>query len=567
MPWRRVSRWVFIGVTAAIAVSVGCVLSIRGYRSWRVEKELGAAQIYLQQRDNRSALLSLKRAVLLRPDNLEARRALASLLEETASAEALVQRRKLIDLQPQLLEPKLAYVRTALNLGNLQQASKTLKSIKGPERKTSEVMELQAELHLKRGRPDIALEIYRELVEVRPEDESTRVKLTALELRSGSELDQPTARATLESRVSDDEFGLLALRALAEDALQRSDFEAALTLSKRACELPLSQLSDRLLHLAALYAAKSPSFENWLADLEKVALENSSFALALAKWKMNVLGPQAASKWLENMLPSARGNPAISAVLADCYSALERWDDLESLVSGTVWRELEPLRLALLARAEAGQGNLRKSERTWELALQEAERYSGQLPSLLAMARIDKRDVRQVLWIIAEREPENITARQELYQTYWQERNADGMLRMMELVLKEKPNDRAAKYNVASLLLATGRGIDRAADLAKELYDDDPINLGNVVIYSFGIHLKGDSNKAAALLDERDDLHKLGNDGATYYSLILAGCRRDEDARRVLSTVDRDALLPGLRSLVDRTFGASLSNAVTHQPD
>ena len=69
--------------------------------------------------------------------------------------------------------------------------------------------------------------------------------------------------------------------------------------------------------------------------------------------------------------------------------------------------------------------------------------------------------------MIAEREPENLAARQELYQAYWQERNADGMLRMMELVLKERPNDRAAKYNVAALLLATGREIDRAVPPGK----------------------------------------------------------------------------------------------------
>ena len=183
------------------------------------------------------------------------------------------------------------------------------------------------------------------------------------------------------------------------------------------------------------------------------------------------------------------------------------------------------------------------------------------------MARTDKRDVRQVLWMIAEREPDNLAARQELYQAYWQERNADGMLRMMELVLKERPDDRAAKYNVAALLFATKRGIDRAALLAKELYEDDPVSVGNAVIHGFGIHLQGDSRKAAALLDGRDDLHKLGNDGAAYYSLILAGCGRDEDARRVLSPVDRETLLPALRNSIDHTFGVPLNNAVTHQPD
>ena len=74
------------GQVQAIAISLVSILSVRGYRGWRVEKELSATQTYLQQRDNRNALLSLKRAVLLRPDNLEARRALASLLEETASS-------------------------------------------------------------------------------------------------------------------------------------------------------------------------------------------------------------------------------------------------------------------------------------------------------------------------------------------------------------------------------------------------------------------------------------------------------------------------------------------------
>ncbi len=565
--WERIFRWIFIGAGAAVAVSLISILSVRGYRGWRVEKELSAAQTYLQQRDLRKALISLKRAVLLRPDNLEARRALASLLEETGSSEALIHRRKLIDLEPQLLEPKLAYVRSALKLGHLQQASKILKSIKGSHRKTAEFLELQAELQLKRGRSDGALEIYRELIELRPEDERTRVKLKALELRSGSEHDQATARAALESRVTDDEFGLLALRALAADALQRGDFAAALTWSKRACEMPLSEVSDRLLHLQALFAAKSPLFESWLAELERIALENTPFALEVAKWKRNALGPEAGAKWLERLPPSTREDLGVCAVLADCYSALERWEDLEKLVGRNVWREREPLRLGLLARAQAGLGNVRRSERTWQLALQEAKTYPAQLPSLLDLARTDNRDVRQVLWMIAEREPENLAARQELYQAYWQERNADGMLRMMELVLKENPNDRAAKYNVAVLLFATQRGVDRAALLAKELYEDDPNSVSNAAIHGFGIHLQGDSRKAVALLEGRDDLHKLGNDGAAYYSLMLAGCGRDEDARRVLSPVDRDALLPAVRNSIDQTFGVPLNNAVTHQPD
>ncbi|HEY5779629.1 MAG TPA: hypothetical protein VIT00_12875, partial [Terrimicrobiaceae bacterium] len=118
-----------------------------------------------------------------------------------------------------------------------------------------------------------------------------------------------------------------------------------------------------------------------------------------------------------------------------------------------------------------------------------------------------------------------------------------------------------------ALLLATGRQIERAGRLAREIYEDDPINLGNAVLYSFGLHLQGKSRKAADLLDGRDDLNKLGNDGAAYYSLVLSGCRRNEEARRILSMVDREMLLPELRASLDRAFGGLPSNAVTRQPD
>jgi tetratricopeptide (TPR) repeat protein len=549
---------------AAIAVVLISVLGARLIQGWRVERELTAAKAYVQQRDEKNALISLKKALLLRPAHIEARRALASLLEELTSAEAIGHRRKLVELQPQLLEPKLQLAESALRLGDASEASRTLKMITGLQRKMPRVIELQAQVYLAQGRSDLALELYRELVERRPDDREAKIKLTALELESGPELDRATARAALESLVTDDEFGLLALRALSREALQDGDSSDALAWSKRACEMPLAAFSDRLLHLQVLYAAQSDAFESWLADVEKTALENPLFALKLAKWKASAIGPDSAAALLESLPTSMRESTEVSLLLADCYSALKRWDDLESLVAAASWSELEPIRLALLARAQTGQGSVRKAERTWQLALEAAEKNPRQLSSLITIAKTDKRDVRQILWMAAEHDPQNLSARQELYQAYWQERNADGMLRMMELVLKEKPNDRAAKYAVASLLFATGRQIDRARRLAEELYEVDPLNLGNAVLYAFGLHLQGKSKMAADLLAARDDLYKLGNDGAAYYSLILSGCERKEEARRVLSSVDPDALLPELRASLDRTLP---KNAMTQQPD
>ena len=157
---------------------------------------------------------------------------------------------------------------------------------------------------------------------------------------------------------------------------------------------------------------------------------------------------------------------------------------------------------------------------------------------------------------MAKRDPGQVSARQELYQAYWQERDADGMLRMMELVLSENPNDRSARYNVASLLMATGRQIERAARLAKGLYEENPEALGNAALYALALSLQGDPKRAADLLESRADLDQLGADGSAYYALVLSAGGRNAEAREVLARVDREALLPELRASLDRVLGA-----------
>ena len=103
------------------------------------------------------------------------------------------------------------------------------------------------------------------------------------------------------------------------------------------------------------------------------------------------------------------------------------------MVGRTAWREREPLRLGLLCSQLKPASEMSEDPTApGSSHLQEAQSISCATASILAMARTDKRDARQVLWMIARRDPDNLAARQELYQAYWQERNADGMLRMME---------------------------------------------------------------------------------------------------------------------------------------
>jgi hypothetical protein len=560
--WRRIGLWVGVAVVAVILVAAGSFFAYHAYCRWQAERSISLARSFIETKNFQEGIVRLRDALRYWPDHLDARRTMASLLEASRSPEALEHRQRLMDLQPQFLEPKLAYARSALLLDKPDDAAKVLDKFKGANRKSSQFLELRADLFLARGRPDLALEAYRELVELHPEDRGIQVELTALQLQTGLEQDRDAARKALESLSSDEEFGLIALRALARDALRRQDYPGALAWSEQACAKPSAEFSDRLLRLQTLFVAKSPGYDALNSDLEKSAFEDPQLALELGRWKVNAAGPLIAAAWLESAPDRVRSEPDLSILLAECYSDLNRWNDLETLALNGAWQEFESLRLAYLARALAGQGNSSKSAQMWELAVAGAEKHPALLSRLLAIARADKRDVRQVLWIIAESDDRNVFARRELYQAYWQERNADGMLRMMEIILRENPNDRAAKYSVANLLLATGRQIERAGRLAKELYEDDPRSLGNAALYAFSLHLQGNPDKGADLLDSRDDVGQLGSEGAAYYALLLSACGRRDEARRALTAVDHESLLPELRANLDRVFGA-VSNSAT----
>jgi hypothetical protein len=320
-----------------------------------------------------------------------------------------------------------------------------------------------------------------------------------------------------------------------------------------------------MLRLQALFAANPLEGIRWLSEIEKDATGSPRFAFQLAKWKAGATGPQSAVDWLEGESKAVRNDIPISMLLADCYSALGRWNDLESLVRWSDWRELEPLRVAFLARAQAGQGNSHRSDATWKLAVASVEKRPVLLVPLLEMARVDKRDARQIKWMIAEKDPRNVSIRRELYQTCRDERDSEGMLRMMELVLKEKPTDRDAQFNVAGLLLVTGHQIARAQRLAEELYKGDPASLENAVLYAFSLHLQGESRRGMDILDSRNDLQELGGNGVAYYALILSACGRNDEARDILAAVERESLLPELQESLDRALGvASASVTQVH---
>lgn len=141
----RIGLWICLIVAAFLLVAGGAFFACHVYSSWRADEAVEQAKATLEKGDVPGAMVALRTALRHRPDHVEAHRMLASLLETSRSSEALVHRRRVMDLQPQFVEPKLSFARSALLFDRPREAALVLDGIKGSRRNHSAFMEVRAE--------------------------------------------------------------------------------------------------------------------------------------------------------------------------------------------------------------------------------------------------------------------------------------------------------------------------------------------------------------------------------------------------------------------------------------
>ena len=90
----------------------------------------------------------------------------------------------------------------------------------------------------------------------------------------------------------------------------------------------------------AVFKPGLQSTENFLSTLEEGGRGASICLTRAVESRCRLVGKGAQKREVD---------PLIAVLTSACYSALERWLDLESLVRGSSWRQLEPSRLAFLA--------------------------------------------------------------------------------------------------------------------------------------------------------------------------------------------------------------------------
>src|SRR5262245_46455899 len=128
---RRCRRLIPIvaGLVVLVLAAVAAWLGPSAYRSWKHDRQLRQARSFLTAGDQRNATLSLRRALLANPRSVEAARLMAELAENARSPNAVGWRAKIVELEPDNVENRLAWANTSLRMGDFPSASKALVSV------------------------------------------------------------------------------------------------------------------------------------------------------------------------------------------------------------------------------------------------------------------------------------------------------------------------------------------------------------------------------------------------------------------------------------------------------
>ena len=170
-------QWLQIGVVALLVLGGSGYAGWRWLQSWRYDKAIRDTQDYMRLGDPRSAVFAAKRAAQVRGDSVEAARMLAEALEKTGSVEAVVWRKKVVDLAPGDFRDHIAFAASAMRFRDPNLARMALEKVDAAGREHIDYHRTAAEIALALQDNAVAETHLAEIARLDPYDSEQRLKL------------------------------------------------------------------------------------------------------------------------------------------------------------------------------------------------------------------------------------------------------------------------------------------------------------------------------------------------------------------------------------------------------
>jgi len=532
-----------------------CWAGFRFYRNWQEGHLVRRAAAVMSGGDLKTASLDARRALQLNPENVVAARLVAQIAEKSGDRSSLDWRRKVLELNPTSVDDALALVRSAMWIGDLSTAERTLKTVEQTAREKPEFHAASGRLAEMKKDVGAAENHWARAAELAPDDLSYRFQLALTRLNLPAAAKREEALTVLEQLRGESTQRTSATRSLIIDSVaHRGDPQRVRLLANELQAFPDALFSDRVLYLEILRQMRDPAYEEYLVRMKTDAPARPSDLAALLSWMVrNRMGADAVE--FANTLPAEQtASWPVPLANAEAFAQTEAWIRLERLTREGSWSGYDFLRRAYLARALRGQGKQLAADQELGAAQKEAA-SSPQMLSMLTQTIADwgwQNEAVELLWVLSKNPETRSQALQTLYQHYSKISDTPGLYRTLSKFAETKPDDAALQNNLAQVSLLLGADMEHARKLAAEVVAKDPSNAAFLSTNAFALYSKGDIKGALQIMDQLTAEQLSDASVATYYGVILAASGQKDKAREFLRRSSEATLLPEEKALVAR---------------
>src|SRR5262245_10586552 len=565
----------------AIALLLGVLFFSYGsrvYENWRERRLLEKATTLLQEGQLNKAAQMAHELARRHPDSLAALSILADTAERQNLEEAVAWRERIAQLLPKDPESQLNLASAALRFGKLDLAREALNQVSSRDRDTAAFHVVAGWLARAEGNFVEQEEQFAAAVHKEPKNDLYQFNLAALQIRSKDTEKSKNARNTLDRLSSLAPYRTGALRALLNDAVERSDLTAADDFAQQLQMSPEVTFGDYLLCLNCYRKLNEKKFRQLLEKVKPSAARNADDLASLIEWmNQNGLGGDVV-KWVDKLPPAQLSSPPASVAVAEAYATVKNWSRLKRWTIKGNWSDAEYLRIAYHAIAERHlrTGSESKANSEFEALWQSAAESSRNEPEHeLALARLATKwqlaNQAEELWA---RVKENPTMRREaldnLRQVYLAKDETTKLYEVLQRLHETSPNEAAITADLARLGLDVDENTERSHQLAKEAYDRAPNDVNCAVTYALSLHRMDKNAEAAAIIrslppEPLHDPHL-----AVYVALVLVETSDLDGAKDYVAAAENGKLYPEERKVLEeaktKLIAASASPSPAESP-
>jgi predicted Zn-dependent protease len=547
-------------LTIAIGLAIAAGYCGRpAYRHFKEKRGVAQARVFFARGDYRNTWLSVRQALLVNSNNVQACRIMAELEDAVHSPATLDWCQRVVKLSPAITN-KLMLASAGLRYQGppYPLARQVLDDLSASAAGEPDFHIVSAELDLSLHRMAEAETQFEAACQLEPTNRLFQLNLAVIRLGLTNAAAATEARAKLEQFRTDTNLCLPALRSLIADRLMHDDVAGALNFSTQLLANAQAALNDRLQHLGILKRLQSPALTAQLNALQRDAATNAAMAAQTASWMEENGFLSETVRWLNTLPANIQIQPPVRLALVDCHLATTNWLALRDFTASGEWGETDFLRLAFLSRAWSELDEPLAAAGQWRSAVSEAGKRLGALTALLELVNRWRwpREREDLLWRILREFPDARWAQDSLERLYFDAGNTAGLYQLYSKQFPRSPQNVVLKNNLAATALLLKTNLNQACQWAAELYaqktDEPPI----VSTYAYALHLQGRDKEGLAALQKLKPSQLEQSSVALYYGVLLRAVGQTNEAAWFLSLAQtQSSLLPEEKQLLAGTMG------------